>query len=148
MASVQVPIFPLKVCQPAPSYDLGGPTRPNPDFSDNGWGPFLKLTPAAKKEHQCKDSRTCTYIADTTASPVMKCACASRTDAAAVSKDEMAAEDNGEQMFLLPFTPLRLAPVVREVAGGAPGSGIAGAVEKDIQKEEVPALKALPFPAP
>ncbi|KAK7188891.1 hypothetical protein DPSP01_007713 [Paraphaeosphaeria sporulosa] len=133
MASAPAQVCPSAARQPASGHDLGGATRPNLDFGDNGWGPFLRLTPGSKEEQERVAPHTCAYIADNAASPVMKCACESRARASATTKDEVAAKEDQGQKFFLPVTPLRLAPVVREAHRDT---------EKNAEKGEEPAFQA------
>lgn len=139
MTSTPAQDSPCTARQPASGRDLGGPTRPNLDFSDDGWGPFLHLTPVPKKEQERMAPRTCCYIADNTASPLMKCNCESRADISTATKDD-------GQKFMLPCTLLRLVPVVRESAATEEGVGLVGEVEKvtekAAEKEQQPALQA------
>ncbi|KAL5433773.1 hypothetical protein PMIN07_000822 [Paraphaeosphaeria minitans] len=152
MTSATAPISPSTARQPTSGHDLGGPTRPNLDFSDNGWGLFLRLTPGPKEQQEPKAPHTCTYIADNAASPAMKCGCGSRAGVTSAAKDEVAVKEVDGHKFLLPFTPLRLAPVVRKAADDMEGGGLVGEVEKitekNAEKEKKHAFQAPPIAAP
>jgi hypothetical protein len=129
-------------------HDLHASTRPSLDFSDDGHGAFLRLTPVPRQEH--RTGRTCTYIDDTAASPAMKCGCASRAAALTTRTEQggpATTKDGAVRKFLLPSTPLRLVPVVRGAVGEMEGEGHVGK-EVEMEKEEGPSLKGEAVTAP